>query len=524
VNDEPLAPGRDEAADVSFRRPPEYEELPADGRRRIVRAGTLATLGFFTSQALAFISFIVLARLAPPATFGAYAAASILLGASALFSEAGMQAAVVHWRDKLQAAASTAFLVNMVGGLALAVLAAASAPLIGLFFHSHEVALAAAVLAGVIPLNAASIVPAALLQRRVSFRPALLGPVASFAYGVSAIAALASGLGLWGLVLATYAAAALRTIVVWALSHWRPSFGLVSWEMWWSLGRYGRPVVFSMLLREVGIAGSIAFVGRAFGTGTLGNFRYAQRLVMLANTAIVFGSAYVLLPAFSRNWHDKERFQNSILSALRILSLLVFPVSLIFVPLGRPFATILFGEEWRAAGPIMMALAGVGVALALDSISSEAFKATGRTDLLPRMHGLTATIPLALMVPLVHFGAVGIGLAMSLGMLAVAVYAIRALGQISEISLAVMLIQIRPAFSGAVLMAGAVFLLDHYIVQAEQRAGLLGFSLLMLDLLAAGLLYIVFLLLLSRRSVSELKGLAKLVVGRVDGSETTLAG
>jgi O-antigen/teichoic acid export membrane protein len=475
-------------------------------------------LSLFGSQALSFIGFIVLARLAPPATFGAYAAASILLGASALFTEAGMQAAVVQWRDKLPAAASTAFIVNMVGGLALAALAAASAPLIGWFFHSYEVALAAAVLAGNIPINAASIVPAALLQRRVSFRLALLGPIGSFAYGVAAIAALASGLGLWGLVVATYAAAVARTAAVWALSRWRPSFSLASWEMWRSLGRYGRPVVFSMFLREVGIAGSTAFVGRAFGTGTLGSFRYAQRLVMLANSAIVFGSAYVLLPAFSRIWHDEKRFQNSILSALRTLSLLVFPLSFIFIPLGRPFATVLFGEEWREAGPIMMALAGVGVALALDSISSEAFKATGRTDLLPRMHGLTATVPLALMFPLMHFGAVGIGLAMSLGMSAVAVYAIWALGQISRMSLPVIVTQIRPAFTGALLMAGAVFLLDHYVVQAEQRTGLLGFGLLIIDLVAAALIYLAFLLTVSRASIVELKGVAKLLVRGANGS------
>ena len=74
----------------------------ANLRRRLVRGGTLTTLGLLMSQAISLISFIVLARLAPPATFGAYAAASILVGASMLFTEAGMQAAVIQRADRLQ--------------------------------------------------------------------------------------------------------------------------------------------------------------------------------------------------------------------------------------------------------------------------------------------------------------------------------------------------------------------------------------------------------------------------------------
>ena len=47
--------------------------------------------------------------------------------------------------------------------------------------------------------------------------------VAAVLYGVAAVAALASGLGLWGLVLATYVADFVRTVVVWLLAGWRPA-------------------------------------------------------------------------------------------------------------------------------------------------------------------------------------------------------------------------------------------------------------------------------------------------------------
>jgi O-antigen/teichoic acid export membrane protein len=493
-------------------------------RRVAVRGGALAASGFLTSQAISFIGFVVLARLAPPATFGAYAAASVLLGTSALFVEAGMQAAVIQRQDRVQAAASTALAANLVGGLCLAALAAALAPVIGLFFDSGDIARAAAVMAGTIPINAAAIVPGALLQRVVSYRFPFLESLGSLAYVIAGIIALSGGLGLWGLVTATYIAAATRTTAVWALSEWRPSLGLVSWSMWRSLSRYGRPVVLSAFLREVGITGTTAVVGRALGTGALGRFRAAQRLVLQSNSAIVYGSAYVLLPVFSRIWQEERRFQESILRALRTLTLIVFPLSLVFIPLGRPFATILLGERWRGAGPIMMAMAGIGVALALDSVSSEAFKAVGRTDLLPRLHGLTAILPIGLMFPLLRFGAAGAGLAMSLGMCIVAMYAIGALSQVARLPLRIILAQLRPATTCAVLMAGGVYLVDRYVVHAAHNSGLVGVCLLALDLVAAMLLYLGLLLLLSRGSVVELRDAARLLLGRVENAPSTAAG
>jgi O-antigen/teichoic acid export membrane protein len=500
---------------------PHNPESESGLERRVARGGTLIGLGFVLSQAVSLVTFIVLARLAPPATFGAYAAASILLQTSTTFAGAGMQAAVIQRQDQIREAASTAFAANLVGGLCLAGLAAACAPLIALFFHSGEVGRAAAVLAGTILLTSASIVPGALVQRRLAYRLAFIQPVSSVAYGFAAIVALASGMRLWGLVLATYAAEAVRTAIVWLLAGWRPSARLVSWRMWRSLTSYSRPVILSLLLREIGFAGSTAFVGRTLGASDLGRFRSAQRFVLQANTSVVYSSAYVLLPAFARIWEDEPRFQRSLLRALRTLTLLVFPLSLMFIPLGRPIATVLLGEQWRGAGPIMMAMAGVGIALSFDSISSEAFKATGRTEILPRMHALTAVTPIALMVVLLPFGAPGMGLALSLGMMIVAAYAIRALSRIARIPLRILLAQARPAAIAGVLMVVGVSFLERYVVHAQDAHGLRGLGLLMVDVLAVATLYLGSLSILSRQSISELKQLGKVLLARDDHAAST---
>jgi O-antigen/teichoic acid export membrane protein len=209
------------------------------------------------------------------------------------------------------------------------------------------------------------------------------------------------------------------------------------------------------------------------------------------------------------------------LRALRILTLIVFPLSILFIPLGRPIAETLLGEEWSGAGPIMMALAGVGVALSLSSVSAEAFKATARTDLLPRLHALTATVPLAFMFVLFPAGAVGMGLAMSLGLLIEATYAVRALGRISQIPLSTIFQQIRSPLIASLIMMTTLFTLDRYAIHASTTSGVEGLGRLGLDLVAAVLIYVVALTLLSRQSLMEFKEVARHLARRPRRSAPT---
>jgi PST family polysaccharide transporter len=480
-------------------------------------------LGYLGAQAISLVTFVVLARLAPPATFGAYAAAAILLGVSALYTEGGMQAAVIHEKEHVQEAASTALAANVIGGLCLTALAAAAAPLIGLFFHSATVGYAAALMAGIIVIDAASIAPGAIMRRGVSGLFPFVEPCASAAYGIVAVVTLATGLGLWGLVLATYANAIARTAITWSLARWRPTLSLVSWPMWRSLSRYGRPVVLGLVLGEIGSIGSTALVGRVLGASDLGRFRAAQRFVLQANSAIVFGGGYALLPAFARIWRDEQRFQRAVRRSLRALSLIVFPISAVFVPLGQPIAVLLLGQQWRAAGPIMMAMAGIGIALALDSISVEAFKATGRTDLVPRYHGLQAVAPIPLMAALIHFGAVGMGLAMSLGMCTVALFSTRALARLIHLPFRDLATQIAPATASSIVMAVGVFVLDRGVIHAAHSNGIKALVLLAVDLLAAAAVYLCSLAVVSHQSVIELIAIGKLLVRRPEKSKPAAA-
>src|SRR3954454_5034770 len=186
-------------------------------RARALRGSALAFGGYGLTQVLNFVAYAALARVVTPHDFGLYAAGAVISGVAMLFAESGMLAALITRVDRLEEAHKTAPAGNVVSGVGLVALSVAVSPLVGLAFGNKQVGVVSAALSGVLLIRAMSIVPDALLQRRLSFARRLLGdPLGVVAFGITGIAIVLGGAGVWAVVAASYAAMIVRTVLVWA--------------------------------------------------------------------------------------------------------------------------------------------------------------------------------------------------------------------------------------------------------------------------------------------------------------------
>jgi PST family polysaccharide transporter len=486
-----------------------------DLARTVVRGASLAGAGFILTQLIGLVAYIAIARLAPPSTFGKFAAASIIVGFTTFFVESGMSAALIQRRDRLEEAAATAVLATLASGVCLSVLALVCAPLVGAFFRSHEIGIASAALSGVLFTNAVTIVPDALIQRRFSFvRRVVIDPLATLAYGLAAGLTLAVGMGIWGLVIAMYAAGCVRMIASWVFVGWTPDFRAASFRMWRELVSFGRHIVASEVLREVGNVGSTALVGRALGTGALGHFRYGQRLAIQACTPLVQANAYVLFPAFARIAHDELRLRAGVLRAMRVLVAIVFPVSLALIPLGTQIAVLLFGERWRESGVVLAALSGFVASFPVTQIASEFFKAANRPDFLPRLNGLYTLTSLGLMAAFLPLGPAGVAGGISVASVTVASSALYILVKILGLSARELAGAIAPPALSGLGMVTIMLVLDRVVLRFHPDTLLDRGALLASELAVGVVSYLAFLAVTGPHTVSELRELATLVVRR----------
>jgi PST family polysaccharide transporter len=318
-------------------------------------------------------------------------------------------------------------------------------------------------------------------------------------------------------VIGAYASAVVRTLSIWVLCAWLPRFAGASWTEWRDLARFARHVIASEAIRNSGSIATTAVIGRVLGTAPLGQFRYGWRIATTGASVVGVG-AYVLFPVFSQIAGQPERLRRAFERSVRVSALALFPISFFFLSLGHPLVVLLFGHAWSEAGWVLVALAGVPATSALGSVSSEALKAVGRPDILPLSHLIGAGLPVALMFPLLRFGAVGVGLAFSIGLAVTAVYVLIRMARIAGTSARVALGQLVVPVVGGGMAAALVLALDQLVVDAGSRATLVGLALLGLEALVGVLTYVALASALSRQSASELRAIRDFLVARFSAS------
>ena len=367
------------------------------------------------SQLVTLVQTMALARILSPYEVGIFYSGTVLSTFLVTVSEGGLRNALVQRKQGLEQAANTVFWASLWAGTLWALLALAAAPLVGLIFDSSTAGLVAAVTAGSIVLHALTNVPDALLQRRFDFRQRMLvQPSVGITFAAGSVTLCWLGMGVWGLVTASYLSLVVWIAVTWTLARWRPQRGLASVKVWREMARYGMPLV----IGGAGDRGKDVFdtvvVGSVLNAAALGNYRYGRRLGMLPGTVIIEIGSYVLFPAFSRTANDAARFKSAFLRALRALWLAAAPTAGMIVIFGAPVTVLLLGQQWRDAGLMFASLAGSGLGVALAAVGFEAIKGHGRTSLLNWVNGTGIVVGVTSLLALVQFGPVGIGLSLSI--------------------------------------------------------------------------------------------------------------
>jgi O-antigen/teichoic acid export membrane protein len=487
---------------------------PAGLARTVVRGVALAGGGYMLTQVLTLAAYLVLARLATPADFGDYAAATVLLTVGFMFAESGTMAALVQRPDRVEEAAATATISTIAAGVGLALAALAASPVVGHFFGSHEVTDLAAAASGLLFLNAIPIVPTALLQRRFVFlRRVIVQPVGIVAFGVVAIIATAHGMGAWGLLLGSYAQAATDVALSWGLVRWRPRLGLASVSMWRELISYGRFVFGSTALLHVGAQVPVAVIGRLFGAGALGQYRYANRIASLPFALTLAGGSFVIFPAFARIADDAARLRSAFVRATRWMAAFAFPLGLILLPLGKPLMTLAFGSTWARAGEVTMALCLIPVAGALFSVVCEVFTANGRPQLLVRLVVVQLLCIFSAMAALSPFDLIGVAAGISVGVAGGAVYALAVAHRELEVPVRSIVAELAPPLLAGSLMA-VVMIPIQAAVDPVAHGTAVGLLLLLGEGLVAAAIYVGCLHRLAPTHLGEFRSLVKDMMGR----------
>jgi O-antigen/teichoic acid export membrane protein len=376
---------------------PDDAQVSRDELREATLGGLpWVTLARGAAEVCAFGSMVVLAHLVPPAEFGALAVALMVSEFANGLAGEGIGTPLVQRKSVGRAHLQAAALVSVACGLALTLATLALAPLVCAPLFGDHVAELFQLFSPAFLIAAVTVVPRAVLQRRLAFRRLSQIEIAALAAAVTASVTLAfAGLDAEALVLGNLTGGCVALVLLLAttrvpLPRWRPAamrellaFGTpatVSGLAWTAT----RNVDYAILGARVSAA-QVGFYWRAFTLAV----EYQRKL-----SGIVIQMA---LPVFSRA-QGIEHMRAIRERIVRVNATLLFPFLATFVAVAPQLVPWLLGERWEPAVLPAQILAVAGMAAVVNTGTGQMVLAAGAPKAIMRFN----LVQLALYAGLVY--------------------------------------------------------------------------------------------------------------------------
>lgn len=376
---------------------------------RAVHAGFWAVLAFALARLAGLLRLTILAHLLIPDDFGLMALIMLVVGSLWALSEVGIAAAIIQRPEADAAFLHTAWHLNWMRGLLLAVACWLLAPAAAAFFARPELQ-SWLHWAALIPLiRGLESLGGVLLQRGMDFRrrtwldltretAATLTAIGLALYWHAGVEALFGGL---------LAGSLASTAVSYLVHAYRPRmvFSRAAAREIWRFGGHllgAGVLVFAMTNMDDLV------VGKMLGIEQLGYYGVAFALAGILTSQLVQLFNTVLFPALSEIQADIERIKRAVGISARFMAGLLTPLVCGVWLVPDQVIELGFGSRWQPAVPALMVLLAMGWVRGMATVFGPVMMARGLTAAMHRMKWIEFIVFAVAIVPAVHlFGILG---------------------------------------------------------------------------------------------------------------------
>lgn len=356
-----------------------------------------------STQVLYAVTGIVLARELSQEDFGLVGAVLIFQAFASLLVDSGFSFALLQRRQPSRLDYSTVLWFNIGAAMALYIAVWFAAPLIAdIFQGDRRIVPLARVMFIALPLNAAAIVQTNRLMKAMDVRMVAVSNSLGLAVGGAVGIALAiSGFGAWAIVAQSIAIAAVKTLVLWTSSRWRPMFrfSFASLKSFFSLGS---KMMLSSFLNTVFQNLYSFFIGNRVSLTALGYYTQSDKWSRMGTASLsqVLTSSFV--PALSAVQNDPARYRRLASKMTRFTAFLLFPAMIWLATAAKPLFHTLFGTKWDPSVYLFQLLLVRGIFVVLNSLASNFLLGLGHGSDIVRqevLRDVLAVVALAVTFP-----------------------------------------------------------------------------------------------------------------------------
>ena len=353
-------------------------------------------------------STVVLARLLGPEEYGVIAMVMAVAAFAQVFGDLGLSTAAIQKKGLTDAQQTNLFWLNVLVGLVLTCVVAASAPLVVKFYAREEllwVTVAVSINFLIASLGAQH---SARLVRDMQFAKKSIATIAGALLTLLLSIYLAyAGCSYWSLVWGRLAGALVAMLLLWCFSPFLPSLPNRGSEMRELVG-FGANVTASSFVNYFSRNLDNILIGKYVGAEALGFYGRAYQLLMFPINSLRAPIQAVAFPAMSRLDPNSEEYRRYYSQLVRVVSWLTMPLMAFVCMSADDIVDVVLGDTWADVAPILAILALVGIVQPVSSLRGIIMLSSGQTKRQLKATVMTAILVLSSFCFGINWGVTGI--------------------------------------------------------------------------------------------------------------------
>jgi O-antigen/teichoic acid export membrane protein len=371
-----------------------------------------------STRAVTFLKTAVIARALNPSQFGLFGIASLVLSLLEMLTETGINIIIIQSERKIDEYINSAWVVSIIRGIAIALIIIITAPLVSRFFNLND-SLNLLLFISLVPFIRGFINPAIIqLQKDLQFNKEFIFRLVIFLFDAAvSIIFVTVTHSVYSLVFGLLAGAILEVILSFVLIKPTPVFRLEK-EYFNEIFHKGKWVTTYGIFNYFAQEGDNITVGRVLGAASLGTYQMAYKISTLPISEVTDVVSKVVFPVYVKIAGDRERLWKAFKQSTIIISLLTTFLGLMIFFFSEEIVSILLGEKWIQAVPVLRILSIYGILRAIFGSVSTIFLATGNQRYVTTMTFVRFIILAITIYPMVRmYGIVGAGYSAMLSVL-----------------------------------------------------------------------------------------------------------
>ena len=362
---------------------------------------------------IGLLSTLILVRLLQPADFGLVALASGFINSVDALSAIGVQDALVRTAALDRTLYDTGFTLGVLRGSLTALLIAALAWPVGIFFDEPRLAVVMVALSAGALISGFENIGIVDFRRDFAFRKEFdLQLWSRLLGGATTVLVAAVWHSYWALVVGILIYRLARLLQTYLMSPYRPCLTLRAWRriIGFSMWTWAQTILYQARDRVDSI-----FIGRWLGAAQVGAFSVGLELGLLPTTELVEPLGRALFSGFATLHNASGALGNMFRGAVGLGFMLVLPAGLGISMIADPMVRLCLGQHWLAAVPVIQIMGIGGTTTIFIQTCANLLNVIGQPNITFYIGAISTMVKLAgLLLLLPRYGLCGAAMALML--------------------------------------------------------------------------------------------------------------